>query len=165
MARSAADQVAMTVLGTAAALWLWCGGGACTAAVAVDKSSDVATLTQLSDAWDQAIVRKDEKAIADNMASDFRMIDGYGELSDKAAFVRDIVDPKLTINPYTVEEFSVRIYGDVALLSGRSHMTGTHDGKPFTSNYRYIDIYARTKGTWKIVSVQITKFPPEKTGG
>jgi hypothetical protein len=41
-------------------------------------------------------------------------------------------------------------------------MTGVYDGKPFESNYRYIDIYVRKKGTWKIVSVQITKFPAAK---
>jgi ketosteroid isomerase-like protein len=96
------------------------------------------------------------------MAEDFRMIDGYGTVEAKAAFVADLMDPKLTIDPYTVEEFDVRIYGDTALLSGRTHMTGKHDGKPFESNYRYIDIYVRKKDTWKIVSVQITKLstPP-----
>ena len=39
--------------------------------------------------------------------------------------------PKLTIDPYTVEDFEVRLYGDTALLSGRTHMTGKYDGKPF----------------------------------
>ena len=52
----------------------------------------------------------------------------------------------------------MRLYGDTALLSGSTHMTGTYDGKAFESNYRYIDIYVRRDGTWKIVSVQVTKF-------
>jgi ketosteroid isomerase-like protein len=158
MARSPADQVALTALAVVGFAWMWCCGGG-SLAFAGD-ATDVATLTRLSDEWDKAIVRKDEKAIAGNMAEDFRIIDGYGTVEGKAKFVADIVDPKLTIDPYTVEEFSVRLYGDTALLSGRTHMTGKHDGKPFESNYRYIDIYVRTKGTWKIVSVQITKFPP-----
>ena len=128
---------------------------------AESRQRDVAELTRLSDAWDKAIVRKDEKAIADNMAEDFRQIDGYGNLETKTSFVKGIVDPKLTINPYTVEEFEVRLYGDTALLSGRSRLTGTYEGKAFESNYRYIDIYVRRGGTWKIVSVQITKFPPK----
>jgi len=126
------------------------------------KADDVATLTGLSNAWDQAIVRKDEKTIADNMAEDFRQIDGYGNLETKQSFVKGIVDPQLTINPYTVEEFDVRLYGDTALLSGRSRLTGTYAGKAFESNYRYIDIYVRRNGAWKIVSVQITKFPATK---
>lgn len=129
------------------------------------REKDVATLTRLSNEWDKAIWLKNERAIADNMAEDFRQIDGYGNLETKQSFVAGIVDPKLTINPYTVEEFDVRLYGDTALLSGRSHLTGTYDGKTFESNYRYIDIYVRRGGSWKIVSVQVTKFPPEKPAG
>jgi ketosteroid isomerase-like protein len=133
-------------------------------AFAAAPSPDVATLTKLSDAWDKAIVRKDAQAIAANMAEDFRQIDGYGNLESKESFVAGILDPKLTIDPYTVEDFEVRLYGDTALLSGRTRMTGKYDGKPFTSNYRYIDVYVRRGGAWKIVSVQITKLPAEKPG-
>lgn len=124
------------------------------------RDRDVAELTRLSDAWDKAIVRKDEKAIADNMAEDFRQIDPRANLETKKSFVAGIMDPKLTIDPYTVEEFEVRLYGDTALLSGRTHMTGKYDGEVFESNYRYIDIYVRRDGVWKIVSVQITRIPP-----
>jgi ketosteroid isomerase-like protein len=145
----------------AAVSWLVCAG---TLAHAADKPSEVAQLKQISDAWDKAIWTQNEKAIADNMADDFRMIDGYGELSDKKAFVTDLMDPKLRIHPYTVEEFTVRIYGDVALLSGRTDLTGESEGKSFKSSYRYTDIYARKNGAWKIVSVQITKFPAAKAG-
>ena len=157
VARSTASQVALPGAMLIAIAWLWCSGGIAQT-IAAERGGDVATLTRLSDDWDKAIVRKDEKAIAGNMADDFRMIDGYGNVSAKQAFVADIVDPKLSIDPYSVEEFDVRVYGDTALLSGRTHMTGRHDGKPFESNYRYIDIYVRRAGTWKIVSVQITKL-------
>ncbi len=137
-----------------------------TLAVAADKPADtIAHLTQLSNNWDKAIWEKNASAIAGNMADDFRMIDGAGLVEDKKTFVADIVDAKLTINPYTVEEFDVRLFGDTALLSGRTKMTGTQAGKPFTSNYRYIDIYVRRNGVWKIVSVQITRFPKESPPG
>jgi ketosteroid isomerase-like protein len=93
------------------------------------------------------------------MADDFRQIDGSGNVETKRSFVDDIVSPDLRIDPYTVEDFDVRLYGDVALLSGRTRMTGAYQGKPFTSHYRYIDIYARRGGEWKIVSVQISRMP------
>jgi ketosteroid isomerase-like protein len=128
---------------------------------AADRNADVEALTRLSDDWDKAIVRKDENAIAGNMADDFRQIDGDGNIETKKSFVAGILDPKLTINPYTVEDFEVRLYGDTALLYGRTHMTGKYDGQPFTSNYRYIDIYVRRGGKWKIVSVQITRLAPK----
>lgn len=31
--------------------------------------------------------------------------------------------------------------------------------EPFTSHYRYIDVYVRRGGAWKIVSVQISPIP------
>ena len=128
-----------------------------------ERSGDAATiaaLTAQADAWDKAIVRKDRAAIEANMAEDFRQIDGYGNLETKASFIEGILSDKLTINPYTVDDFEVRRYGDVALLSGRTRMTGHYDGKDFVSHYRYIDTYVRRDGTWKVVSVQITKMPP-----
>ncbi len=129
------------------------------AAQSPDTNAVIAALTKQADAWDKAIVRKDRAAIVANMADDFRSIDGAGTVETKPVFVDGLMDAKLTIDPYTVEEFDVRLFGDVALLSGRTRMTGRFDGKPFTSHYRYIDIYAKRNGRWQIVSVQITRLP------
>ena len=128
-------------------------------AQAGDSNAVIAALTRQADAWDKAIVRKDRAAIDANMADDFRSIDGTGTVETKPAFVDGLMDAKLTIDPYTVEDFDVRLFGDVALLSGRTKMTGRFDGKPFTSHYRYIDVYAKRNGRWQIVSVQITRLP------
>ena len=125
-----------------------------------DANAVVAALTKQADAWDKAIVRKDRAAIDANMADDFRSIDGAGTVAGKAAFVDGLMDEKLVIDPYTVEDFDVRVFGDTALLCGRTRMTGRYDGKPFTSHYRYIDIYVKRGGAWKIVSVQITRMAP-----
>lgn len=124
-----------------------------------DRDTIVAMLTAQADRWDRAIVAKDRAAIEANMADDFRQIDGAGDVETRDSFVRGLLDPALRIDPYTVEEFEVRLYGDTALLSGRTRMTGTYDGKAFRTHYRYIDIYVRRAGAWKIVSVQISKLP------
>lgn len=117
-------------------------------------------LTRQADAWDQAIVRKDLAGIESNMADDFRQIAGNGGIQSRDAFIAGLMSPKLTLHPYTVEEFEIRQYGNVALLSGRTRMTGTYDGQAFASHYRYIDVYVRSQdGTWKITSVQITYLP------
>jgi ketosteroid isomerase-like protein len=124
-----------------------------------DTTKTIAHLTALSDAWDKAIVRKDRVAIESNMADDFRNIDGAGNVGAKKEFVEGLVAADLQIDPYTVEDFDVRLFGDVALLSGHTHMTGHEEGKAFATHYRYIDIYTRRGGEWKIVSVQITRIP------
>ena len=124
-----------------------------------DRAQLVAKLYMQADLWDKAIVRKDRAAIEANMADDFRQIDSGGNVETKASFVDDLMSPELHIDPYAIEEFDVRIYGNVALLSGRTRMTGRFQGKPFNSHYRYIDIYVRRGEQWKIVSVQISSIP------
>ncbi|MDR7332701.1 nuclear transport factor 2 family protein [Roseateles asaccharophilus] len=116
----------------------------------------VAKLKAQADAWDRAIVAKDRAAIAANMADDFRQIDARGNVETKASFVDGLVTPDLVLDPYTVEDFEVRVYGDTALISGRTRMTGRYQGQPFSTHYRYIDVYVKRGGAWKIVSVQIS---------
>jgi ketosteroid isomerase-like protein len=135
---------------------------ACASRRAVSPSDDgslAAVLASQGDAWDKAIVRKDVAAIAANMADDFRNIRSNGSVVNKDAFLRDITAPELVIDPYTVEDFDVRVYGDTALLSGRTRMTGRYSGEPFVSHYRYIDVYVRRGGVWRVVSVQTTSIP------
>ncbi len=122
-------------------------------------SETKARLTRQADEWDRAIVRKDVAAIAANMADDFRQIRRDGSVVDRKTFLADIVSPDLVIDPYTVEDLDVRLYGGVALLSGRTRMTGTYAGKPFRSHYRYIDTYVFRDGRWAVCSVQITGIP------
>lgn len=128
-----------------------------------NDGADAATRKQLAgqaERWDKAIVARDRRGIEDNMAEDFRNIDANGDVSGKAAFVRDLLDDRLRIEPYTVEDFEIRLYGGTALLSGRTRMTGRFDGKPFTSHYRYIDTYVQREGRWQVVGVQITRIAP-----
>ena len=88
----------------------------------------VERLKAQADAWDKAIVRKDRAAIEGNMADDFRQIDRAGNVETKTSFVDGLLSPDLQIDPYTVEDFEVRLYGDTALLSGRTRMTGRYQG-------------------------------------
>jgi hypothetical protein len=121
-------------------------------------ADDAAVLRAQADAWDRDIVRKDRAGIEKNMHARFFQIDGEGGRHARAEFVDMLLDPKLTIDPYTVPDLEVHQFGDMAQLTATTHMTGKYDGKPFTSAYRYIDTYVREQGRWRIVSVQITRL-------
>jgi len=158
--RSSGTLFRLFALAPLALLIVWQPGCSSTSSAPHDDTAGlVAELTRQSDAWDKAIVRKDTAAIAANMSEDFRQIASNGDVANKETFVRNITAPDLTIDPYTVEDFDVRVYGNVALLSGRTRMTGREGGAPFTTHYRYIDVYVRTNGTWKVCSVQTSRMP------
>ena len=135
---------------------IFAGALACVAAG--DADGVKASLKLQAADWDAAICRKDKAAIEANIGEGFRHIDPYGEVSDRATFLSDLLSPDLTIDPYTVEDLEVRIYGEIALLSGTTRMTGAYQGKPFKSHYRYVDIYNLQKGRWVVINIQITCF-------
>ena len=143
-------------LATTTALLAACAGVPPTAP-ALDVQS---LLTQQADAWDRAIVAKDARAIDANIAPDFTQIQSNGVVIGKAQFIADLLDPDTLIDPYRVEDFGVRVYGDTALLTGRIRMTGVEEGKRFESHFRYVDVYVRRADRWQVVSIQVTRMAP-----
>lgn len=131
---------------------------ACSAVSAGEKPDDDAQLRAQATTWDRDIVRKDRAGVERNLHARFFQIDGEGGRHARAEFIAMLLDPKLQIDPYDVPDLEVHRYGDMAQLTGTTHMTGRYDGKPFTSNYRYIDTYVREHGRWSVVSVQITRL-------
>ena len=146
-------QIRSTLLALTAALPLLAGA----APRAEPAAAAIAQLTRQASAWDKAIVDKDLAGVAANMCDDFRQIGPNGEVENRESFLRDLMSTELQIDPYTVEEFEIRLYGNTALLSGRTHMTGRYAGVPFEVHYRYIDVYVRGSGKWKVCSVQTTR--------
>lgn len=119
---------------------------------------DRTEIRRLADAWDAAIVAKDMPAVAANMAPEFQQIRSDGARRDRAQFLEAVADPGLTIQPYTVEDFEVRLYGDTALVFGRTRMVGTAEGEPFELYYRFTDVYVRGPERWQVVAIQITSI-------
>ena len=147
---SALTAVVTVVMGAALA-------AACSTPSA-SRDSTVQLLTAQADAWDKAIVAKNAAAVAANVAPDFAQIESGGAVNSREEFISGLLDPTLRIDPYTVEDFGVRVYGDTALLTGRIRMTGVSEGKPFFSHFRYIDVYVKRDGAWKVVSIQTTRM-------
>lgn len=134
--------------------------GACASASKPSAPMQAMAAEQLrhqAEAWDEAIVGKDTAAIAANMSEDFLQIDSAGGVHDKAAFIALLTSPRLVIAPYTVDGLQIRIHGTAALVTGRTRMHGSWDGKPFESDYRYTDVYVREGDAWRVANVQITE--------
>lgn len=131
--------------------------GGCQSRPATSPTS-ATELREQADEWDRAIVRKDLKAISQNMAESFQHIDSQGRLSDKADFLAGITSEKLVIQPYEPQHVEIRFYGNAALITGTTRLHGSYDGKPFETHYRYTDVYAREAGTWRVVGVQTTEI-------
>lgn len=126
--------------------------------VASDSDQTRELLIKQAAAWDAAICAKDKVGILANIGEGFRQVDGSGDLYSRDQFVADLLDPELSIEPYTVEKQELKISGDIAIITAETRMNGSYKGKPFKSHYRYVDIYQKQKGKWVVIYIQITKI-------
>jgi ketosteroid isomerase-like protein len=88
-----------------------------------------------------------------HLTDDFVCIDSDGSVLDKAAFLKMTAQGS-DLAEYRLDEVSIRIYGDVALVRANGSWK-TKQGVPGLS--RYIDVYVRNGGQWKAASAQITR--------
>ena len=133
---------------------------ACAAMPGSDADTRRLLATQ-ADAWDKALIAKDRAGIEANMAPEFTQLRGGGQLVSREEFIRDVLDPAFSMDPYKVEDWDARLFGDTALVYGRIRMSGLDEGKRWAAHFRYIDTYVRRNGKWQVVSVQVTPMPKE----
>lgn len=90
-----------------------------------------------------------------HLADEFVCIESDASLMDKAAFLARTAEPPTTAS-YHLDEVTVRCYGDAALIRATGSWVATNGNRGIS---RYIDVYARQEGEWKVVSAQITRPP------
>ena len=107
----------------------------------------------------QALLRADTTALARMVADEFVEISRLGQLRTKADNIRDIASGALRLTSVKYDSLTVRIYGEVAVLTGIADNTGTFRGIPFAGKIRYTRVFLRRDGRWQAVAMQQTALP------
>ena len=116
-------------------------------------------LRKAADEYDLAQQKGDRALLERLLADDYLLVNSGGEVENKSQFVAESVSPSFRLNPYKVEDEVIRVSADQAVLGGRTTLSGTSDGKPFTANMRFADIWRKNKGRWQVTYTQVTRIP------
>ena len=109
----------------------------------------------LAKAW----VDRDEKAIDQLLAPDWTVIDISGHVLTKAEVLRQVFgSQERQIESGVIDEVKVRRLKDVAVVTGRSVVTGTYRGTRGTVTLRFTDVFELREGRWRIVASQGTRL-------
>lgn len=123
--------------------------------------SDEATLADLNAKDVDSLMTADVGWYEEHLADDFVCIEADGSVLDKTRFLRQTAAGP-DVAAYRLAQVRIRLFGDVALI----HATGVftrQEGTTGTS--RYTDVYAKSAGTWKAISAQITRAEGDPVGG
>ena len=128
------------------------------ASSAAPAADDVAVLTELDRAMQQAVVDRDPVAFGAFLTDDYVLVVSNSRLVRKPEVVADIDSPdgRMDVNASTIVD--VRVHGDTALVIADLHQVGRNGDKPFDYWVRYTDTWVRTGGGWKCISGHATRL-------
>src|ERR1700687_3041347 len=132
-------------------LWL---AGSLAAAQNLPESShrNERLLIALENAWNQAQLHHDSKALEGLVADAFISTDNDGTFKTKAQFLDDNNDVSYAPSLMTNRDEKVFLYGDPAVVAGIYHAKGLNKGKPFDHYGRFTDMWAYLSGKWVCVA-------------
>lgn len=110
----------------------------------------------LEQARSQALLRADTAALGRLVADEFVEISRLGTLRTRADNIGEIAGGTLKLTSIHYDSQTVRVYGDVAILTGIADNTGVFRGFPFNGRIRYTRVFVRRPSGWQAVLMQQT---------
>ena len=109
-------------------------------------------LLALENAWNQAQLHHDSKALAGLIADTFISTDNDGTFVSRAQFLADNNDLSYAPSVMTNTDETVFLYEDTAVVAGTYHAKGLSKGKPFDHYGRFTDTWVYSSGKWLCVA-------------
>ena len=108
-------------------------------------------LIKLENEWGEALVKRDAASIDRIMADDYICIVD-GSVFTKAQYIEYVKSSKEEILSLVIDEWKVGVYGDAAVVMGRTTMKMQSAGKEMTDQVRFTDTWVKRAGRWQCVA-------------
>ena len=125
-----------------------------------DEAQDQKILAQLQQALAKAWVAGDRATIERIIAPDWRSTGPDGQTSDRASILADVFEKRVhQIRQVKIDDVLVRVFGDAAVVTGRTHGIGNFAGTPYDVIIRFTDSFVRREGQWTAVASHASVVP------
>ncbi len=128
-----------------------------TATAATAATPTETLLMKREQAWADAVLKKDYKALSGIIAADWA---GQDDSADKMTRAKLIAGLKSGDVIYTSEEIgpmTVRVMGNTAVVQGSDSEKSSIKGKDTSGKYTWTDVFELRNGQWVAVNSQNTK--------
>ena len=115
------------------------------------------TLEKLERDWVAAMQRNDVAFVDSVLAPEFVATYGDGTRGDRKHELQLVKDFNSQVDEWIVDEFTIKVYGDTAVVWFTQRMTGPVQGKPTEIVSRYMDVFVNRNGKWLCVGSQSTR--------
>jgi ketosteroid isomerase-like protein len=110
--------------------------------------------------WLRAHLECDVDVLGRLMAEEYSLIGQKGEVLKKEQILATFRAGERHWDRAESDQLEVRVYGEVAVVTGRWTAKGATAGLPFDYAARYVSVWVKRDGRWQMVSDQSTPIPP-----
>ncbi len=121
-----------------------------------NNAKDSMRLKQIQQQLIKAWVSKDRNTINSLLADDWSVTDPSGRVLTKAQVMAEFDSGDRKLESGTIDDVDVRLFGNVAVVTGRTTATGSYQGNTVTVKLRFTDVFLKRNGRWRAVASQAT---------
>jgi CubicO group peptidase (beta-lactamase class C family) len=127
-----------------------------------DDVSIVQSALDFQSARFEAMIDVDMEKLEEFLADDLTYTHTTGWVETKAEFLSTVESGKINYMEVTPREVSVRIYGDIAVMTGLSKMRGAVGDNEVSFTIRFVDVSRRAGDSWQLVAWQSVRLPEDE---
>ena len=115
--------------------------------------NDEVVLAELQQALAKAWVAADRATIDRIIAPDWSSTGPDGQMTDRARVLADVFETRRhKIHRVEIDDVHARVFGDAAVVTGRTHGVGEVEGSTYDVVIRFTDTFVRRKGRWQAIA-------------
>ena len=111
---------------------------------------------QIEDNFNAAVISNNVEKIKNCITTDWVLVDSQGGIISQESFFYVLERGLLSHSTMTKEILRVKVYGDIALVTGRGQNTGTWHEQPLEADEWITDVYKNENGKWLCILTHLT---------
>jgi ketosteroid isomerase-like protein len=113
-------------------------------------------LLKLESNWGDALLKNDSAALERIYADEYLFTDSEGSTWNKSQDLANTKSGASKITSFKLEDMKVHVYGEAAVVTGKTILKGTFQGKDISGQHRFTDVFVKRAGRWQCVATQST---------
>jgi peptidylprolyl isomerase len=119
------------------------------------------SLRELNRQWAEALKNRDRDSLDRILDDQFISTGDEGQVSDKRQWI-DAAMGAIKVESSSLDDVTVRVYGDTGVVAGRWSGKFTLNGKEVSAAFRFTETFARNLGKWRAVAAHESRIRPIK---
>ena len=129
-------------------------------AISVDAATERSAL-EFQAARFQAMVDADIENLEKFLADDLTYSHTTGWIETKSEFLSTVESGRIDYVTVTPMDVEVRVYGEIAVMTGLSNMQGAVGDRSVSFTIRFLDVSRRVDNAWQLVAWQSVRVPED----